>query len=386
MPDIVRAGRPIRVLHCPENVGGHPSQLAAGERAIGLSSWCLTMVPHPFGYPADEIVWSTPPGRLRKLTDRVRIVWRALRDFDVVHFNFGQTLFPARPLPSAPRRLGVGAAVTTALEMRDAELLRRRGKVIAVTFQGDDARQGDVSRRLFDITAATEVEQGYYTNETDEEKRRRIRRFDRVAHRIYALNPDLLHVLPSHARFMPYASVNVRDWSPVPRRNSARPVVVHAPSHRGAKGTRHVIAAIERLRADGVDVDFRLIEGMPRDEARRHYEEAHLLIDQLLIGWYGGLAVELMALGKPVVCYIRDADLRFIPDAMRQALPIIRATPGNLYEVLKATLGQGLDALHRMGETGRRFVERWHDPIAVAGMHARDYEELVAGQQLEAAV
>src|SRR5438094_404009 len=72
---------PIRVLHCPDNVGAHPAQLAAAERAIGLESWCVTMRPHPFGYDADEVVWHEPPGALRKVSDRLRLVWRALRHF-----------------------------------------------------------------------------------------------------------------------------------------------------------------------------------------------------------------------------------------------------------------------------------------------------------------
>ena len=55
-----------------------------------------------------------------------------------------------------------------------------------------------------------------------------------------------------------------------------------------------------------------LIEGMTYEQARQVYPTADLLIDKVLAGWYGGVAVELMALAKPVVCYIREGDLRFI--------------------------------------------------------------------------
>jgi hypothetical protein len=64
---------------------------------------------------------------------------------------------------------------------------------------------------------------------------------------------------------------------------------------------------------------------MSNEAARRIYEKADLLVDQLLAGWYGGVAVEFMALGKPVVCYLRESDLRFLPEAMRRQIPIIRA-------------------------------------------------------------
>src|SRR6058998_2007963 len=46
-------------------------------------------------------------------------------------------------------------------------------------------------------------------------------------------------------------------------------------------------------------------------------ETADLLVDQLLTGWYGAVAVEMMALGKPVVCYLREDDLKFIDSRMR---------------------------------------------------------------------
>jgi hypothetical protein len=41
----------------------------------------------------------------------------------------------------------------------------------------------------------------------------------------------------------------------------------------------------------------------------------------LFAGWYGGLAVELMALGKPVLAYIREEDLSFVDPQMRYELP-----------------------------------------------------------------
>ena len=31
------------------------------------------------------------------------------------------------------------------------------------------------------------------------------------------------------------------------------------------------------------------------------YAQADLVVDQVLIGWYGALAVETMAMGKPVI-------------------------------------------------------------------------------------
>jgi hypothetical protein len=91
-----------------------------------------------------------------------------------------------------------------------------------------------------------------------------------------------------------------------------------------------------------------------------------LLVDQLLVGWYGATAAELMALGRPVICFIREDDLRFIPTKMSEELPIINATPGTIYQVLKDWLTVRRNELCSRGKQSRRYVERWHDPLQIA--------------------
>src|SRR5437764_15466880 len=99
-----------------------------------------------------------------------------------------------------------------------------------------------------------------------------------------------------------------------------------------------MLDAVARLQAEGIPFEFRLVENLPYAEVRKLYEQADLLIDQLLAGWYGGVALELMALGKPVISYLRAEDLGYIPPAMHAQLPIINATPTTFYEVLKEYL------------------------------------------------
>lgn len=359
----------LRVLHCPENVGAHPATLARAERELGLDSRCVTLRPHPFGYPADEVL--SGGGMLAMQLARWRLLRRALGECDVVHFNFGQSCMPQRvPLQAAwdtrvpgwvRRAYNVYAGL---LELRDLGWLKARGKRIVVTYQGDDARQGDVLRAKFEVHPADEA--GYYSAESDRQKRARIATVGAHADAIFALNPDLLHVLPRGARFLPYASVEVRKIEAVGVKGAGLPVVLHAPSHRGAKGTRFIVDAVNRLKSEGVAFEFVLVEGLPHAEAMRLYARADLLVDQLLAGWYGGLAVELMALGKPVMAYLREADLDFLPPAMRAALPIISAAPATVYGVLKQWLTRRRAELAPLGARSRQFVEAWHEPLRIA--------------------
>lgn len=369
--------RPIRVLHCPELVGGNAQQLARAERALGLESVAVAFDQTVFAYDTDEVLFAPSDRLLQRESKRLRLLRRALRDFDVIHFNFGRTMMPVPPDEPPPTwRSRAFAMYARLLELRDLPLLKRAGKAIVVTYQGDDARQGDFSRAHFDISIASHAEPGYYTATGDAHRRRRIGVVDRYADAIFALNPDLLRVLPPRAEFLPYTSIDPAVWRPVPPAPGP-PLVLHAPTHREGKGTRFVLEAVDRLRREGVEFEFELVEGLPRAEARRAYERAHLLVDQVLAGWYGGVAVELMALGKPVIAYIRGDDLDRIPREMREELPVVDASPDTVADVLRRLLTVDRERLSELGERSRAFVERWHDPLAVAARTRETYERVL---------
>ena len=370
--------RPLRVLHCPEVVGGMPGELARAERALGADSRAVAFENSVYDYPIDEVLYTPETGRLRREWKRWGLLRRALTRFDVVHFNFGRTIMPDRttelpgrgPLGMLVRRLYAGL-----FELRDVALLKRLGKAVFVTFQGDDLRQGDFCERHFGPAFVRELPAGYYTPATDARKRWRAAKLARLADGLYAVNPDLMDLLPPGAKFLRYGHLDPREWTytPPPPPSDEGPLVIHAPTHRGVKGTRFVLEAVDKLRSEGVRFRFELIEGLPRAEARRLFERADLLIDQLWLGWYGGLAVELMALGRPVVCNIRDDGLKFLPPGMAADVPLIRAEPATLAAVLREWLTTRRGELPKVGEASRRYVERWHDPRDVAKGLLADY-------------
>ena len=80
-----------------------------------------------------------------------------------------------------------------------------------------------------------------------------------------------------------------------------------------------------------------------------------------------------MALGKPVLAYIRDEDLKFVPSKMASDLPIVRATPD--------TINPGSRKSWKCRERNcwswrqsRAYVERWHNPNTIAEKIQRDIE------------
>ncbi len=328
---------PVRILHAPADVGGHAAGLAQAERELGLRSDVAVFAASPYGYRSDIEFDLQGRGPWRRLGTRAAFTARALRDYDIIHFNFGQSLITLR----AAGRV-----------FNELPLLKRAGITILVTFQGCDVRpQG----HCFCTQEHCRAENRYRAPNAT--------RFLRYADRCFHLNPDLRQWLPG-SRFLPYASVDlatVRPPAELPPSDVVR--IAHAPSNREVKGTAHLIAAVEQLRADGVAVALDLIEGVSREAVLKRVAAADVAVDQLLIGWYGGFAVEAMALRKPVVCHILEQTPEDNP--FGDELPIVRATPATLLERLRELI-LDRDLRVRLGVEGRQFCERRHDPRLVA--------------------
>src|SRR5207247_11086104 len=79
---------------------------------------------------------------------------------------------------------------------------------------------------------------------------------------------------------------------------------LRARNGRDLKGTGATIAAVERLRGEGVPVRLEFVTDVPNKEVRFIQAQADIVVDQLNHGRYGAQAREGMMLGKPTVCYI----------------------------------------------------------------------------------
>jgi glycosyltransferase involved in cell wall biosynthesis len=166
-------------------------------------------------------------------------------------------------------------------------------------------------------------------------------------------------------RWVPEADVippgiDVRSIAPSPPSERARPVILHAPSSRQRKGTEHVLAACE-----GLDADLVLVEGLHHAEAFERYREADIVVDQVNSGWYGLLAIECMALGKPVVGFLHEEAARRTEDALGVPVPIVSATKENLRARLEPLVASSAER-KRIGAASRAYVERVHDVEHVA--------------------
>jgi len=376
-----------KVLHAPTSTGGNPQGLSRALQRLDVVSESWIYRQNVFNYKADRVIWQASYGLLRREFFRFAAIVKAIFYFDVVHYNAGSTLAGACPLPfHQSQKLiikilrGMQYWYLYMLFKIELRTLRVFNKPIFVHFQGDDVRQGDFLLNYYDKSVADVVNNDYYYCESDCFKRKIIREFDCVVDQIYVLNPDLMRVLPSRSKFQAYGHVFLDEWTPVYNQLEIdRPLRIgHAPSNRTVKGTDLIINALDQLRFEGFEFELVLVEGVSQQEAREKYEYVDILVDQLHYGWYGGLAVEAMSLGKPVVVFIREEDLEFIPDKMREDLPFIRTTSETIKEVLREVLNLPKLELFRLAKKSREFVERWHDPIKIAAEIKQDYENAIS--------
>ena len=308
----------LRVVHTPLNVAGIPWTNVEALRRKGVDAKLVVVERQKLHPEAD---WSLD--RPASFWGRQAVQWpaflRLLPRTDVFHFYFGWTLVPRKvqwPLLKVARRKSV------------------------LHFLGSDIR-----------------------GKTPDELR-----YSRGADARIVGSYDALRWVPD-AHVVP-PGVDLRDYTPAPPEDHARPVVLHAPSSRRRKGTEHVVAACE-----GLDVELDIVEGLPHDEARRHYERADIVVDQLNAGWYGIFALEAMALGKPVLSYLRPEAVQETEGELDVGVPIVPVTRDTLRERI-AELAASPDERRRIGALSRAYVERIHDADQGAERLVEIYESL----------
>lgn len=148
--------------------------------------------------------------------------------------------------------------------------------------------------------------------------------------------------------------------------------VVHAPNHRQFKGTHYLEQAIASLQNDGVGIELILVEQLSNDQALVIYRSADVIFDQCLIGFHGYFALEAMALGKPVLCFIRKPDEYLLHP---EACPVINTHVDTLKEDLRR-LVESRHELEEIGRRGRQYIERYFSVEAFADRLQHTYRDL----------
>jgi hypothetical protein len=141
--------------------------------------------------------------------------------------------------------------------------------------------------------------------------------------------------------------------------------ILHAPNHRNIKGTQFLIDACEELRAEGVPVELVIRERVSNQEIKELMREVDIVASAFITGFYELFAVEGMSMGKPVLNYWRP-DLKSIYSTYSFAAecPVVDTPVGKMKENIRR-LAEDPSLRRRLGEAGRRYVEKYHSHEAI---------------------
>ena len=156
--------------------------------------------------------------------------------------------------------------------------------------------------------------------------------------------------------------------------------ILHAPNHRTIKGTHFIIRAVQELKDEGIPFELVLAERLPNSEIQRLINEADVIIDQLIIGWYAMFAIEAMAQGKPVICYLREDLIELFKSTgtidMSEELPIINSNINSLKSTLR-NISKNPDILTEKGLASYNFVKKFHSIEALSKVFASILKKLL---------
>jgi glycosyltransferase involved in cell wall biosynthesis len=350
------AGTPILTLPVKARA---ESMLGVQAETLVFRSYFIT---NAFDYNLEP--WLRGPAVWAKLMRTWWFIWALIR-FQRFHFFCDRGLLS----PGAP------------LQFRELELkiLRDLGKQVFFWTYGADVRTRERTLALGPYNCCTECPEPGSSCVCDEaaghENYARLRRY---ATAIFSTG-DMIEYTPGSRDDLYFWPLDLdrdegRRYAPrYPNPDATGPIkICHAPNHRAFKGTRYLIDAVKKLQDEGMSLELRLVEKVPNHEALEIYRTADIVFDQCLIGFHGYFALEAMAMGKPVMVYIRDARRYLLhPDQC----PLVNAPADRVLAVLR-DLASNRRRLHDLGVQGRRYVEKHFTIDAFAERLRTAYQDL----------
>lgn len=217
---------------------------------------------------------------------------------------------------------------------------------------------------------------GYFDRCDDRENLKNFRHINRYFSLVAGWDPFNSSFMKS--THFKYKSINLDMWKPgldIPQEHQLnledKLVILHSSQidigrnwkGKNIKGTPFLIEAVNQLKSEGHNIELIYIKHKKSSEMRFYQAQADIVVEQLIYGWWGSTGVECMALGKPVICYIRpewkDFYLKHFPEV--EELPVIEASTTTIYAVLKELILHK-NLREKKGQESRTFAEKQFNP------------------------
>ena len=332
----------MKVVIGPLNIASQPYYLASGLRKYGVDATSLVYNTNKFGYAADWRIQLPKAPAERVDTYKDALLETLKQDYDIYHF-FQRPI--CLPFPAKDHNKFLGFEIP---------LLKARGKRVAYRFTGWELIDKDIELANNKYSAFRHGWDGAFNPHL---KREYLEFLKCYCDAFMVVDPMMHEHLPE-AEIVPRI-LPVDEFTEVGIEKKEVPLILHAPSNKTYKGSKYILNALEDLKNEGVRFELKLLENVPYKEAIELYKRADIIVDQILIGWYGVLATECMAMGKPVAVYMRDDLVRTPED-----VPVQNINIDNVKEKLKELI-QDYSLRESLAKRGREYVESVHDEKVV---------------------
>jgi hypothetical protein len=326
----------VKVFAGPIEIAGQMGILSKGLRSIGYEVDAYNIEQNYLGY--NQNIHNTSRHELQNIFEHTK------DRYDIFHFYYGKS-------------------VTDHDE--DFRYIKDRNKIRLMHFWGNDVRTESIA---VERNPYIRLSNHFLSESHIHKKLQRISKYmDACIVQDFEVVPYVLKYF-ERIYVLPLA-IDLSNITPVPPEATNEPLLIHAPTLPDFKGTEMIEQSLTRLQNRGYRFRYERIQGLSNNKVFDLYAKADIILDQILCGSYGILAVEAMAFGKPVISFIRR-DLR---QSFDDRLPILSANPATIYQKTKRLL-KALSQWKQYGLQGRKYVERIHDVNKVAWSLSWIYE------------
>ena len=335
------------------------------ERMLGVDAHSLVFstyyITDAFDYNLSALSAKKGIGRFLPIAV---FVWACIA-MDRLHFFCDRGILPSRK--------------SLTFDFRELRIYRLLGIDAFCWTYGADVRSRDITGALGDPNACTDCDApGRYCICDSAAAAANMRELASLARSVFSMG-DMIEYTPGSRNDLFFWPIDLDtdsgrryqpSFPPAGSRGNVR--IAHAPNHRMFKGTHHLEQAVRELQSDGVPVELVLVEKVPNAKALELYRSADIIFDQCLVGFHGYFALEGMALGKPVMCFIRKpAD--YLLHA--EECPIINTHVRTLKEDIRRLVAER-DSLHGIGKQGRAYIEKHFSVSAFSRRLGDTYQRL----------
>lgn len=352
----------MKVLVLPVNVASIGSiTVEALNRIQGISAKGFFINRHKYHYPSKNSFYFSGVSRLRRplswiyqKAQRTYLFRKLYLEADIIHWLYDDTGLTRSELHFVKKNPKPSVVEWVGSDIRNPDFLSSINPFYAEAFRNgyeyagyESAERSSLNQRKFKALGSTPLvtpEMDLYIDDNLFNERHFIE------HKLF-----LEEFIPAY-----------------PHLETKKPLVVHSPTAKKAKGSDYIIAVVEELKKE-IDFDFKLLHDMSRTDVMGYVKNCDVFIDQVIIGMYGLATAEAMAYGKPAFCYLLDEVKR---NGLPDNCPIVNVSVLDLKEKLKKFLSDPM-LRHKTGIESRKYAELHFDAHKNAEKLAEIYGHLL---------